>query len=608
MRNFHNCDCGSWCSFLCRLLILVISAGCSDAPPARSTATIRHPSLSFSKSWEAPLGFPDSVIAVAAKIGDRIVASATISDGVLHTISFDNGVSWSAPVHVNLCERPLLPFASHGNALWYLSQRTVRDGGQTYVHAPTAHGWNAAAPLRDTEWGHAGGFRFAFDSLGGAYVVFSDSRDGTMDVYFSFSSDFGKTWSSNIRLNDDRTGQEEHEPFIASSPAGALCVVWSANRDAETLFDIYCAISSDRGITWSRNVKVNDDSTRTWQGSPVVVHHQQKFSAVWMDYRRGMEDGNPQSAIYYSSSTDGTTWSRNTLLSENRFGNCTYPTLQSDGEAVLECMWMDAGENILGDIFYAHSLDGGVSWSLPAKVNDDSTASRHYHRGIGALGDVVGWLDSRDGTPRVRLAKKLSSSKQQPAGGLSARTPQTPAVPAGMSYRILKPLLREDFATDPSSRWRVLAGTWIWKNGAYIGYGTQANSTVAGDEAWSDYEFKGQFKLDDIDHREAHLFVRLSERGGLRYYRIANLFRSGIRLDYYDGRVFSPLAEVSYPIQRDRWYSFNAVVKEGTLNYSVNDTLRLSFGGLVQLRRGKIGVGSQTTPTYFKGIVVNAVE
>lgn len=540
------------------------------------------------------------------RIDGRLVASATTNNGVLHSTSLDDGVSWSAPVHVNLCDRPLFPFVSFGNSLWYLSQRTAPDGGQSYIHTPAASGWNEAVPLRDTEWGHAAGFRFAFDSSGGAYVVFNDSRDGNMDIYFSFSSDSGNTWSQNVRINDDQTGQEQHEPLIACSPDGKLVVVWSDNRDVHTLFDIYCATSSDKGNTWSRNVKVNDDTSHTWQGTPVVVYHREQFSAAWMDYRRGAESGNARSAIYFSSSTDGESWSQNILLSENRHGNCGYPTLQSDGESLLECMWMDAGENILNDIFYAHSTDAGASWSLPAKVNDDSTRTRHYHRGVGALGDVVGWLDSRGGLRRLRLAKKLASAEHPRVVQFRELAPS--AAPAEFSYHVSAPLFRDDFATNPSSRWHVLSGTWVWKNGAYIGYGTLANFSVAGVEAWSDYEFKGKFKLDDIDHREAHVFVRLSERGGLRYYRVANLFRSGIRLDYYDGKKFSPLAEASYPIERDRWHSFTAVVKVETLNYSLDDTLRLSFGGLVHLQRGKIGVGSQTTPTYFKDIAVNAVE
>jgi hypothetical protein len=590
------------------VLLFALTVGCDDKRPARPSSPPRHPPITFSQSWEAALGFPDSALAVATRIDRRLVASATTNNGVLHSTSLDDGVSWSAPVHVNLCDRPLFPFRSFGNSLWYLSQRTAPDGGQSYIHTPAASAWNPAIPLRDSEWGHAGGFRFAFDSLGGAYVVFNDARDGNLDIYFSYSSDRGKTWSPNVRINDDHTGQEQHEPFIACSPEGKVVLVWSDNRDAHSLFDIYSATSSDRGKTWSRNIKVNDDSAHVWQVAPVVVYHRRQFSAAWMDYRRGAEGGSVRSAIYFSSSHDGgTTWSRNVLLSENRPGNCGYPTFQSDGDSLLECMWMDASENILNDVFYVHSTDAGASWSLPAKVNDDSTRTQHYHRGIGVLGDIVGWLDSRSGSPRVRFARKLLSQTTL-MKRIVTQEPRAQTLPVRMSYRVVRDLLRDSFATNPSSRWRVLAGTWVWKDGSYIGYGTRANSSVLGDEGWRDYRFTGKFKLDGIDHREAHLFIRLTERGGLRYYRIANLFRSGIRLDYFDGNNMSSLAEVSFSVERDRWYAFDAVVKGNVLNYSLNDTLRFSFGGLVQLQRGKIGVGSQTTPTYFRDIRVHAVE
>jgi hypothetical protein len=602
-----------------RLLVLILSLAflgrCGDKAPDPSFSIRKPNAVTFSKSWEANIGFPDSLNAVIKRVNGNLVANAPTHNGNLQSVSEDNGRSWSHPILLNLCDRPVFPVAYRDQSLWYLSREQVPDGGQFYVHTPNKNGWNPPTPLRDTYWGQCGGFQFAFDSLGGAYAVFGDYREGNPDVYFSFSLDTGKTWSPNVRINDDHTGQEQLEPVIAASPSGRLCILWADNRNSRTLFDIYCSTSSDRGKTWSHNIKVNDDTTHTWQGTPSLIYSGKNFCGAWMDYRDVGASGDIRSNIYFASSEgNGTTWSPSIRISENSLGNSTYPNLYKTGTQMLGCLWMDSGENILDDIFYACSPDRGASWSVPMKVNDDTTRTSHYHRGIGWLGaghdgeNVVGWLDARTGKRRARLATLVAASDSLPTRKIQSPVASEIPLPAPFMYRATMQLFRDKFAADPSSQWRVLSGTWVWKNDMYAGYGARTTCSVTGDESWSDYEFSGQFKLDELDHRAAYLYLRFSDNPARRYYRITNFFRKGITLEHFDGERSTLMAEVPYPIRKEPWYRFKAVVKGSALNYFLNDTLRISFAKLVHLQRGKVGIGSETVPTYFKDIAVNKVE
>ncbi len=600
---------------LVAILCLVFLGRCGSKQSAPSFPIHERNAFSFSKSWEAKVNFPDSLVPDIRRVNGVLVANAATHNGSLQSISKDNGRSWSDPILLDLCGRPLFPVSYRDQSLWYLSREQAPDGGQFYVHTSNKKGWNPRSPLRDTYWGQYEGFLFAFDSLGGAYAVFVDYREGNPDIYFSRSLDTGKTWSPNVRINDDHTGQEQLEPAIAASPSGIVCILWADNRNSQTLFDIYCSTSSDRGKTWARNIKVNDDTTHTWQSAPSLVYSDRNFCGAWMDYRDVGASGDIRSHIYFASSDDdGTTWSPSIRISEKSPGNSTYPNLSITGTRSLGCLWMDSRENILNDIFYAYSADGGGSWVSPVKANDDTTRSRHYHRGIGWLGAgtddevIVGWLDARTGKLRARLATLIAAGDSLPVKNMQPPVTSEISPPVSFMYRVTEPLFRDNFGTDPSSRWRVVSGTWVWKDTTYLGYGTPTNCSVVGDKSWSDYEFTGRFKLDELDHRAAYLYLRVADNSARHCYRITNFFRRGITLEYFDGEHSTLLAEVPYSIRKEPWYRFKAVIKGNALNYYLNDTLRISSAKLVHLQRGKVGIGSETVPTSFKDIAVEKVK
>ena len=87
------------------------------------------------------------------------------------------------------------------------------------------------------------------------------SGRSTTDVMFARSTDGGLTFSAPVRVNDDANFQSHWHWFgtFAVAPNGRLDAVWYDNRntgnDNSQLFYSY---STDTGLTWSPNVAVSD--------------------------------------------------------------------------------------------------------------------------------------------------------------------------------------------------------------------------------------------------------------------------------------------------------------------------------------------------------------
>jgi hypothetical protein len=82
----------------------------------------------------------------------------------------------------------------------------------------------------------------------------------TTDVMFSRSTDGGATFSAPVRINDDNNPSKWHWfGTFSVAPNGRLDGVWYDNRNANN-FDsqLFYSYSTDAGVTWSPNVPVSN--------------------------------------------------------------------------------------------------------------------------------------------------------------------------------------------------------------------------------------------------------------------------------------------------------------------------------------------------------------
>ncbi|HEX2117895.1 MAG TPA: sialidase family protein [Acidimicrobiales bacterium] len=125
------------------------------------------------------------------------------------------------------------------------------------------------------------------------------------DVGYVRSTDGGRTWSEPRRITDDDYNRlaGKYLPMLDVAPNGRLDAVWWDTRDDPGIrsHDVYYAYSEDDGVTWSKNIRVTDQSIDrrfgVWgnnfdQNSPPALESTNAFAMVgWDDTRfsRGPE-------------------------------------------------------------------------------------------------------------------------------------------------------------------------------------------------------------------------------------------------------------------------------------------------------------------------------
>jgi len=102
---------------------------------------------------------------------------------------------------------------------------------------------------------------------GNIYCVVQDMLQGNgWDVAFIKSTNNGTTWSTPVRVNDDVStpNADQLEPWVETDFRGNIHVFWMDNRNYYSsntyALDVYYSYSTDQGATWSTNEKVNDIS------------------------------------------------------------------------------------------------------------------------------------------------------------------------------------------------------------------------------------------------------------------------------------------------------------------------------------------------------------
>jgi len=149
-----------------------------------------------------------------------------------------------------------------GNSIVFTESR---DGGKTF--SPSRSEVNVAPPY----FGGAGGIPGVFRAMGFAqigvdaregkaggnlYLAWSDFRNGDVDVFSVFSTDHGKTWSKPVRVNNDSThnGIDQFFQWMAVDPVtGDVYVQFYDRRDdAENRkTGVTLARSTDGGKTFT---------------------------------------------------------------------------------------------------------------------------------------------------------------------------------------------------------------------------------------------------------------------------------------------------------------------------------------------------------------------
>src|SRR5579859_1668405 len=370
--------------------------------------------------------FNEPAIAVNPKNPDQLVTAWQVSASVAYSrdgghtwkvaegtapkdyrVAGDVSITYDAEGHAILCyiafdKLGTTNYWAHGATRNGIFIRRSLDGGQTWepeAMTVIAHDSTPDIPFEDKPW-------IVADTAGphawNLYIGWTHFTLSTSELFFSRSTDDGKTWSRPIKLNtksglprDDNGALEGFHGVVA--PDGTLYTIWD-DRDG-----IMMAVSRDGGQTFSRDRRIvpagpayfGISGVQRTNGFPQIALDPRKggkLYVAWSDYTNGDVD------VFVASSADrGMTWSMPARANTD--------ALHNGADQFFQWLAVDPVSGAVNLVFYdrrpdnkqtrvalARSTDGGKTFTDYALDNDAFEAQGDFlgdYLAITAYGDKV---------------------------------------------------------------------------------------------------------------------------------------------------------------------------------------------------------------------------
>lgn len=272
------------------------------------------------------------------------------------------------------------------------------------------------------------------------YIAYTGDPDGpdppgldVGDIYLVRSSNGGASWGAPQRVNDDSTFHGQFSPWIDVNGSGHVYVAWYDRRTdpADIHPNVFYAVSTDRGATFSTNQQVNDvpmllipdgaagTGSECWFGEYLgLAVGQGRAHIAWTEPRFGERDifwdwvPDP-SGVVTGTVTDGSTPLASIQVDAFRqvastwvWGGCT--TTKGDGTYTLglpantyRLRYTDKLGRYLRE-WYANAGDISVANDVPVAGGTLVSGLDATMAGVGAVeGTIVN--DSGVGLPGIKV-------------------------------------------------------------------------------------------------------------------------------------------------------------------------------------------------------------
>lgn len=202
--------------------------------------------------------------------------------------STDGGISWGPDT--KLIEPGGSPTVSVSgslvhvvwNALGKTSYKRSKDGGLT---------WEASKLLTiNNVITNSPSLSVSGSSV---HVVWLDSRNSSKyEIYYTHSTDSGKTWEADTRLTTNYTSATLFSSVAASG--SDVHVVWDDNRDGN--YEIYYKGSKNGGLNWGADTRLTNNTSTSLH--PFISISASAVHVVWNETRDGTD-------VYYKRNSTG---------------------------------------------------------------------------------------------------------------------------------------------------------------------------------------------------------------------------------------------------------------------------------------------------------------
>lgn len=309
---------------------------------------------------------------------------------IRYTRSLDDGTTWGEGITLSTsttgADYPSVAVSgSTVHAVW----RDTRDGNQEiYYRRSNDNGQSWGDEVRLT-------FNPAEKNLPSiavsgeiVHVVWHDSRQGDLVIYYLRSDDNGQTWGDDIKLNEST---EAGFPSITAE-GDDVYAVWQDTRDDN--LEIYFKHSADNGLNWEPDRRLTDAQGNSI--NPSLEPDGSVLHLAWIDER-----DNPflNYEIYYKNSKDaGATWSEDRRLTEAT-GHSFNPSIETRDSSVFVA-WHDLRDGI-EEIYFTESADLGATWSADTNLSNNAVTSYSPFLALTDSNLHLIWHDNRSGNHEI---------------------------------------------------------------------------------------------------------------------------------------------------------------------------------------------------------------
>ena len=200
-------------------------------------------------------------------------------------------------------------------------------------------------------------------------------------------------WQPELRLTNElsATGLSINNSRSVAGSGAILHIVWQDGRNGSP-GEIYYKRSTDGGSSWSGDIRLTNDPAAS--EVPTVAVNGNDVFVVWLDNRHG----NP-AEIYYKHSIDGgLSWTADTRLTFS-MGGAYNPSVSISG-GNLHVVWHDYRHSNY-EIYYKGSQNNGLSWGTDKRITNNSASS--FYPSVASTGNIVFivWQDGRFGNDEI---------------------------------------------------------------------------------------------------------------------------------------------------------------------------------------------------------------
>jgi hypothetical protein len=262
------------------------------------------------------------------------------------------------------------------------------------------------------------------------HVVWKGVEASQSDIYLANSTDGGLTFTSDIRVNEDATtSAAQHQPSISAGDGGAIAITWDDQGVAGRDTDILVSLRTPGGALPQRTV--SDDINRAFESYPDnAIGQTRRMHAVWLDNRRGLTE------VYHSFSVNlGQGWGTVTRVGDGDGDSVQLtPDMAVGADGTVHVAWTDY-RNDLPQVFYANTKGKSSGFNPSVRVDDSTAEGFALHPSIAVASNgsaTVTWLGSMDGIVRGRISYSIDGggtwAASVPIPGSDGTSVQSPPV------------------------------------------------------------------------------------------------------------------------------------------------------------------------------------